>query len=107
MYRIALNIAISFYRRESARTRHVVSGDEHLLDVVEETSSQPEEILLLYQFIQRLDPLNRALILLYLDGYSYREIADVVGIRETNVATKLSRLKQTMKQELCDPERAG
>jgi len=53
----------------------------------------------LHQFIERLEPLNKALVLLYLDGNSYQEIADVLGISETNVATKISRLKQTMRQE--------
>jgi RNA polymerase sigma factor (sigma-70 family) len=84
----------------------VISGDDHLLNMIEEAESQPEEILLLYQFIERLDPLNKALVLLYLDGNSYQEIADILGIRETNVATKLSRLKKTMKQELCGTEPA-
>jgi RNA polymerase sigma-70 factor (ECF subfamily) len=104
MYRIALNIAISFYRRERTRTQHVISGNERLLNMIEAPESQTEEVLLLYRFIEGLDPLNRALVLLYLDGYSYQEIADMLGIRETNVATKLSRLKQTMKMELCATE---
>jgi RNA polymerase sigma-70 factor (ECF subfamily) len=99
MYRIALNVAISFYRRESTRTRHVISGEEHLLEAANETESQPEEIRLLYEFIDALDPLNKALVLLYLDGNNYQEIAGVVGISETNVATKISRLKQSMKRK--------
>ena len=45
-------------------------------------------------------------MLLYLDGNSYQEIADVLGISETNVATKLSRLKNTMKLELGTAESA-
>jgi RNA polymerase sigma-70 factor (ECF subfamily) len=100
MYRIALNVAISFYRRESARTRHLISGDVRLLEAADETESRPEEVRRLYEFIAGLDPLNKALILLYLDGNSYEEIADVVGITETNVATKLGRLKNKMRQEL-------
>lgn len=100
MYRIALNVAISFYRKESTRTRHVIPGELHLLETPDETESQPEDIRLLYQFIDRLDPLNKALILLYLDENSYREIAGVLGISETNVATKINRLKNKMKQEL-------
>ena len=100
MYRIALNVAISFYRRESTRTRHVISDEEQLLEAIDDTESQPEDIRLLYQFIEGLDPLNKALVLLYFDGNSYQEIADVLGISETNVATKISRLKKTMKQEL-------
>jgi RNA polymerase sigma factor (sigma-70 family) len=99
MYRIALNVAISFYRSESTRTRHVFSDEQRLLEAVIEPERQPEEVRLLYVFIAELDPLSRALILLYLDGNNYQEIAEVLGISETNVATKISRLKSKMKQE--------
>jgi RNA polymerase sigma factor (sigma-70 family) len=99
MYRIALNVAISFCRSEGTRTRHVISDEQRLLEWVVETERQPEEVRLLYEFIEELDPLGRALILLYLDGNTYPEIADIVGITETNVATKISRLKSKMKQE--------
>lgn len=99
MYRIALNVAISFYRRESTRTRYVISDHEQVLDAVDETKSQPGDIRLLYQFIEKLDELNKALALLYLDGNSYAEIAGVLGITETNVATKINRFKNSMKQE--------
>jgi RNA polymerase sigma factor (sigma-70 family) len=106
MYRIALNVAISFYRRERTRTRHVISDEEHVLEAANETESQSEEMQVLYQFIEGLDPLNKALVLLYLDGNNYQEIAEVVGISETNVATKISRLKSTMKQELGETAQA-
>ncbi len=99
MYRIALNVAISFYRRESTRTRHVLSDDEKVLNAIDETENRSAEMQALYEFIDGLEPLNKALILLYLDGNSYSEIADVVGITETNVATKISRLKETMREE--------
>jgi RNA polymerase sigma-70 factor (ECF subfamily) len=99
MYRIALNVAISFYRRENTRTRYVISDEEHLLEAIDETKDQPEEIRFLYEFIDGLDPLNKALVLLYLDGNNYQQIAEVLGISETNVATKISRLKSKMKQE--------
>jgi RNA polymerase sigma factor (sigma-70 family) len=106
MYRIALNVAISFYRRERTRTRHVISDEEHVLEAANETESQSEEMRVLYQFIGGLDPLNKALVLLYLDGNNYQEIAEVVGISETNVATKISRLKSNMKQELGETAQA-
>jgi RNA polymerase sigma factor (sigma-70 family) len=99
MYRIALNVAISFYRRENTRTRHVISDEAHLLTAIDNTETQPEEIRLLYQFIGELDPLNKALVLLYLEGNSYQEIADVLGISPTNAATKIGRLKEKMKRE--------
>ncbi len=95
MYRIALNVAISFYRRESTRTRYVLAGDEPLLNAVDESAGQSDDLAILHQFIERLDPMNKALVLLYLDGYSYQEIADVLGLTETNVATKINRLKRS------------
>ena len=107
MYRIALNVAISFYRRETTRTRHVISDDEQVLDAVDETRNQPEDIRLLYDFIETLDELNKALALLYLDGNSYAEIAGVLEISETNVATKINRLKNSMKQEAGSSKQAG
>jgi RNA polymerase sigma-70 factor (ECF subfamily) len=100
MYRVSINVAISFYRREANRARHVLSGDDRLIEIPDRVERPPEDVLLLYQFIDGLDALNKALILLSLDGYGYREIAGVVGISETNVATKLSRLKQAMKRDL-------
>src|ERR1017187_3371389 len=54
MYRIALNVAISFYRRENARTRYVLSDDAHLLNAIDETANQPTEMQGLYQFIEGL-----------------------------------------------------
>src|SRR5271170_3557390 len=71
MYRIALNVAISFYRRESVRTRHVIADEEHLLKAIDETETRSEEVQLLYQWIEGLDPLHKALVILYLDGNSY------------------------------------
>jgi RNA polymerase sigma factor (sigma-70 family) len=99
MYRIALNVAISFYRRESVRTRYVLPGSEHLLEAIDETGNPSEEVQMLFRWIEDLDPLNKALVILYLDGNSYQEIADVMGISQTNVATKISRLKQTMREK--------
>jgi RNA polymerase sigma factor (sigma-70 family) len=101
MYRVALNVAISFYRRESTRSRHVLSVDERLLDAaIDDTPGPSDDLTLLYQFIERLDPLTKALVLLYLDGNSYREIADALGISETNAATKIGRLKTALKKEI-------
>ena len=106
MYRIALNVAISFYRPENTRTRYIISSDDHLLEVADKTEDQSEDVRLLYQFIERLDPLDKALTLLYLDENSYQEIADVLGISETNVATKINRLKMKLRQDFGGTERA-
>lgn len=103
MYRIALNVAISFLRRNTHPVRQTVSLDESEIEVADENAEpteNDERLPLLRQIIASLEPLNRALLLLYLDEHSYREIASILGITETNVATKLNRLKQRVREEM-------
>lgn len=102
MYRIALNVAISFKRKESFRERHTaVVEPESLANVADpltrETDSRVRE---LYRVIDTLDGLNRALVVLYLEGYDHREIGLVLGISEANVATKLTRVRHRLREEL-------
>ena len=103
MYRIALNVAISFVRGNSQRHRHAVPLDEQLHDIADPHAVDPhaeQQVRALHRFIAQLDKLNRALLLLYLEDRGYREISDILGISETNVATKISRLKQRIRNEL-------
>jgi len=101
MYRIALNVAISFRRHSGLRERDVVALDVDLHDIAADgTQSQDDIVQALYRCIDKLDPLNRALLLLYLDERSQREIAEILGITETNVATKIGRLKLRLRDEL-------
>jgi len=109
MYRVALNVAISQVRRQSPRSA-IESLQQHHLDTIGDTQGAPdydERIEALYGFIEQLDRLNRALILLYLEDRSYREIADILGISETNVATKISRIKQKLRNQMTGTEPAG
>ena len=103
MYRIALNVAISFYRRQRrSGLRIAFGGDLHLMELEDRTEGDEEleeKIDLLQQFINELGELDKALMILYLEEKSYREIAEVLGITETNVATKLSRIKARLKQQ--------
>ena len=107
MYRIALNVAISFLRRHTQPLRQTIPLDEIDRELPDESvaaTDSEQRVALLQRVIATLDPLNRALLLLYLDDHSYREIADILGITETNVATKLSRLKERLRQTLTKQE---
>ncbi|MBC7885409.1 MAG: sigma-70 family RNA polymerase sigma factor [Saprospiraceae bacterium] len=98
MYRIALNVAISFYRREKKFKNHD-SISEGLI-VFEEMSEDIEvenNLLLLQDFINELKEIDKAIILLYLDDKSHREIAHITGFTETNVATKINRIKDKLR----------
>ncbi len=103
MYRIALNVAISHVRTSVRHGRHAVPLEAEVHDLADENSPDHEadqQLRALHRFIAQLDKLNRALLLLYLEDQSYREIAEILGISETNVATKLSRLKQRIRNEI-------
>ena len=104
MYRVALNVAISHVREHSMRLRHdAVPLDADLHDIPGSEPSDHEHqhhLLQLQRFIQQQAPLDRALLLLYLDERPQREIADILGISESNVSTKIGRLKQRIRQSL-------
>jgi RNA polymerase sigma factor (sigma-70 family) len=105
MYRIALNVAISFSRRETVRARHAAPPEASVLEVAAAVSAAApgdEELRLLDRFLARLGELDRALLLLYLDGNRYDAIAEVLGISETNVGTKLNRIKERLRRELAE-----
>jgi RNA polymerase sigma factor (sigma-70 family) len=100
MYRVALNVAISHLRRtpQSAAYGDEPLHDLHLETVADPVSVHPQaEMEILMTFIARLEPLHRALILLYLDDHSYADMAAILGISETNVATKINRIKNTLR----------
>jgi RNA polymerase sigma-70 factor (ECF subfamily) len=101
MYRIALNVAISHRRRERERHRHdPMDEDHHALvgdgDVDAETRQRLE---IVQRAMQGLGALDRALLLLHLEGCSHREAGDVLGIREGNVATRLNRIRQQLRRD--------
>jgi len=100
MYRVALNVAISDWRKNGRNELALLPIDsDEASQVVASPAPEPDErIAALNRLIAELDPLDRALVLLYLEERSYREIAEVLGLSETNVATKLSRLKQRIRQ---------
>ena len=101
MYRIALNVAISFYRKQKTNTQVVSYTDlpVEIEDADDGNREINENIDRLQKMISQLGPLDKAMMLLYLDSKSYGEIAEVLDITETNVATRLSRIKIRLKQQ--------
>ena len=113
MYRIALNVAISHLRSMGHRAP-MVPLDAHQDDhrdahdhfAIDDGSAQHEtdqQLRALYAVIDRQSPIDRALLMLWLEDRSQREIAEIIGISESNVATKLNRLKHRIRQQLADP----
>ena len=98
IYRIALNTSMN-YKRKREKDRLLFLDDlkqiENLSWLIEQPDSSHSEIL--YQCIDELNQLNKAIILLYLDGNSHDEISDITGISKTNVGTRISRIKEQIK----------
>lgn len=103
MYRIALNVAISFVRDETRHRRTFTPLDEEVHEAAAPMAEDPEadgRVQALRQFIERQASLDRALLLLYLEDKSQKEMAEILGITQTNVSTKISRLKQRIRNEM-------
>lgn len=104
MYRIALNVAISFYRKEKKWSVKNDFFDEDSIfsieeDVEEEKTDLDYHMKLLQEFINNLGELDKALMLLYLEEKSHEEITEILGITKTNVATKINRIKLKLRKE--------
>lgn len=100
IYRIALNVAISHYRKASKRKESYVDLNDNLINISENHSDDgdlDQNLEELQRFISELDKLNKALILLYLEDYTHKEISGVLGVSETNVSTKINRIKKRLK----------
>jgi RNA polymerase sigma-70 factor, ECF subfamily len=101
VYRVALNTALGWHRKEGRRrARHQPLLEPEELPVTAldsaEQLQQREVVERLYAAIRQLPKADAALVLLYLDDLSYREMAEVLGISESNVGVKLNRAKKAL-----------
>jgi RNA polymerase sigma-70 factor (ECF subfamily) len=101
VYRVALNTALSWRRKERRRQ----ARQRPLIEVEHPSAAAPdspqrlsrrEEVERLYAAIRQLPEADVALVLLYLDDLSYRQMAEVLGISESNVGVKLNRAKKAL-----------
>jgi RNA polymerase sigma-70 factor (ECF subfamily) len=102
-YRVALNTALGWHRKEhrrQVRQQPILEVDDLPVAGLDGTQQalQRELVERLYAAIRQLPQTDAALVLLYLDDLSYRQIAEVLGISETNVGVKLNRVKRALGQ---------
>lgn len=100
IYRIALNTSISFYRANKTRKEKSVNLSPIFeLPSFDKKDYENEDFFLLRKFIRELKEIDRALILLHLEGLSSKEIADIIDTTQTNVTTKISRVKKKLREK--------
>lgn len=97
LYRIALNTAINYQRKAKKDT---VYNDAVIPELPDNVSQEEEEqYKTMYRLIGNLPRMERALIMLYMDDYSYHQIAEIMGISTTNVGTRIGRIKEKLKKQ--------
>lgn len=100
IYRIALNTALTKLRK-SKRMGRAVSIDQVILQQTENQDAEFEEKLkILYAHIRQLNALEKGLMLLLLEGKKYGEMAEITGLSPGNVGTRISRIKQKLRQQI-------
>ncbi len=97
IYRVAMNTCISADRKKRKQgTKVPLSMDINLYN---DEDHETRQVRQLHERIQRLDLIDRALVMMWLEGMNYDEIAEVIGISVKNVGVKLVRIKEKLKQK--------
>lgn len=98
LYRVALNAAIDLVRKDSIQPTHseLSTKDFSICDDHTEDNATALRKELLYQAINQLSEVDKAIIILYLEGYEYKEISLIIGISDTNVGVKINRIKKQL-----------
>ena len=101
MYKVALNTAMLYIRKRKKTIQKEPLDDVFLhVAAVEEQSFSKDDMRMLYAAINTLNDVDKAIILLYLEEYSYEEIAAITGITKTNVSVRLVRIRKKLEEKL-------
>ncbi|PZR20973.1 MAG: RNA polymerase subunit sigma-70 [Flavobacterium psychrophilum] len=97
-YRVGLNTAITLYRKKTKSVNTIEFDSKlHKIDQDEYNYEEEEHIKLLYQAVQQLNDIEKALVFMYLEDKDYSEIAETLGISEVNARVKMNRIKGKLK----------
>ena len=97
LYRVALNTAITFLKKDKKQIQTTYS--EVLPDIKNDEDDIEEKFKAMYKAINSLNNIDKALVMLYLEDFSYIEIGETLGITSNNVAVKMNRLKIKLKED--------
>ncbi|HEY8955312.1 RNA polymerase sigma factor [Chitinophaga sp.] len=98
MYRVALNTALVFFKKEKRKVSVTDAIPEHIAMEENVTATKELQLAHFYRAVQKLERLEKALVFLHLENYSHKEIGENLGISEGNARIKLSRAKDKLKE---------
>ena len=100
IYSVAINISISRIKKQKRiRYRENVPEQQEKSNIIDNISKD-ESLQLLLNAIYKLDEIYKSIIFLYLEEKSYEEMADILGIKKSNVGVRINRAKGLLKEEL-------
>ncbi|MEQ8711911.1 MAG: sigma-70 family RNA polymerase sigma factor [Cyclobacteriaceae bacterium] len=96
VYRVALNVCLTHFKKQKRKVTTVALDQIHF-EPVGFDDTKKEQVDLLYRSIRQLKEIDRAIILLYLEEKSYKEMAEILGMSVTNIGAKINRIKSQLK----------
>jgi RNA polymerase sigma-70 factor, ECF subfamily len=104
IYRVSLNVCMTLLKTRKRKQR-IFASDAIPPELVDDSRTFADEALNhLYAAIRQLSEVDRAVILLYLDEKTYREIGEIIGTNPNNVGVRISRIKDKLKRLLDEKE---
>lgn len=102
MYRVALNTAITYFKKEKRRVDQSKLPDKMDVKAEEMDDTKDSQLAHFYRAVQSLNKVEKAIILLFIEGHSHKEIAENLGLSEVNARVKLNRTKKKLQQIIKD-----
>lgn len=101
IYRLSLNVCMTLQRKDKKRNQNVFNS-ETLPEIAHQElfSFQDDALKQLYKAIVQLSEIDRAIIILYLEEKSYKEIASIIGSNTNNVGVRIKRIKVKLKKRI-------
>ncbi|HZK95700.1 MAG TPA: RNA polymerase sigma factor [Prolixibacteraceae bacterium] len=96
LYRVAINTAIDIIRKQNLRPKYTELSKYDYNIVDGESNSESDQKDKLYQAINHLSDIEKAIILLHLEAYTYKEIGEIIGISESNAGVRINRIKNQL-----------
>ncbi|MBZ0242854.1 MAG: sigma-70 family RNA polymerase sigma factor [Bacteroidales bacterium] len=97
VYRISLNVCLTLLKKNKNKSQHFVSDTLSAIETEDNYGFSDEALNLLYAAIRKLTEIDRAIIMLYLEEKSYKEIADIIGTNPNNIGVCVKRIKMRLK----------
>lgn len=99
VWRVTMNSCISIDRKRKKRDEEcLMTADIERMMQSSDTGNRNTNVQMLYDRIHQLNPFDRAIVLLWLEGMPYDEIAEIIGITTKNVSVRLIRIKDQLKK---------